>query len=205
MISWCDPDLIPKEDWEKGYAEPIMAGARARGKMSAPHLFGAWSLWRHPPCTGALGEGRPPAASFLAHAAGQMPDATAAEVRKMNERLAVFHDLTKGCAQSEWVRGWMLTPMCSRARALCRMRWAALQNTPALLRTAPTRTHTPPAFSFCHAPQRGAPPGRGDPAPGAARQAGGGGEAYADARTAPRLHALRAGALTGLVGAGSAQ
>lgn len=26
MISWCDPDLIPKEEWDRDYAEPIMAG-----------------------------------------------------------------------------------------------------------------------------------------------------------------------------------
>lgn len=27
MISWCDPDLISKKEWEAEYAQPIMAGA----------------------------------------------------------------------------------------------------------------------------------------------------------------------------------
>lgn len=27
MISWCDPDLIPKEEWLMKFADPIMAGA----------------------------------------------------------------------------------------------------------------------------------------------------------------------------------
>jgi SNF2 family DNA or RNA helicase len=55
MISWADPDLISKKEWDREYAQPIMAG--------------------------------------------QMPDASVVEVRTMNRRLAVFHDLTSGQVQ----------------------------------------------------------------------------------------------------------
>ncbi|EFN53209.1 hypothetical protein CHLNCDRAFT_137064 [Chlorella variabilis] len=49
MISWCDPDLIPKEEWLMKFADPIMAG--------------------------------------------QLPGATLAEIRIMNQRLALLHDI----------------------------------------------------------------------------------------------------------------
>jgi hypothetical protein len=43
MLSWCDPDLMTKQEWEEGYADPIMAGALA------PHCYACTAAWAlHP-------------------------------------------------------------------------------------------------------------------------------------------------------------
>lgn len=106
MISWCDPDLIPKAEWDSEYAAPIMAGALWRALSHAFDGTGAG-------CPGGvlvqpraavnrlrlrLGCVGPPLPSTRTcpPCAGQMPDATAAEVRLMNSQLRLFHDYTAG-------------------------------------------------------------------------------------------------------------
>lgn len=106
MISWCDPDLITSKEWDREYAQPIMAGALRSAAGEAAGL--ACHCRRRAGLHGCLGS------SMLRRAgvwhvtcmhlgpqcrlAGQLPGATSHEVQLMNERLAVFHDLTSGCA-----------------------------------------------------------------------------------------------------------
>lgn len=112
MISWADPDLISKKEWDREYAQPIMAGAlRVLGGV-VDVVLAAWGLLRHARvhacacvssrrCSGSYHvRGNP---SFYSEwvgspNAGQLPDASAHEVKTMNRRLAVFHDLTSGQA-----------------------------------------------------------------------------------------------------------
>ena len=41
MISWCDPELIEKAEWDSQYAEPIMAGATRLGGRGVCRLWTA--------------------------------------------------------------------------------------------------------------------------------------------------------------------
>lgn len=129
MISWADPDLISKQEWDREYAQPIMAGAprfwyqavhvcrleslvvsvlqkASRPRMCTAHRGGrAFCGSAYQLVSGKLqhwGSKLQPARSHLcvpaATIAGQLPDASSVEIRTMNKRLAVFHDLTSGQA-----------------------------------------------------------------------------------------------------------
>ena len=107
MVSWCDPELIPKGEWDSEFAEPIMAGMLPYLPLCAGRgLFGAPQLTLQ----GRYSKGHPYCAAHsiaavmsvcllprtLLRPAGQLPGATAAEVKRMNLQLALFHDLTSG-------------------------------------------------------------------------------------------------------------
>jgi hypothetical protein len=104
MVSWCDPELIPKGEWDSEFAEPIMAGRLASDIIhlsSACQYAGRRRVWR---TLAEQGTARaihtvisicPPGPCSVCPA-GQLPGATAAEIRKMNLQLALFHDLTSG-------------------------------------------------------------------------------------------------------------
>lgn len=51
MISWADPDLMPKAEWDREYADVIMAGTLG-GHL---RLSVAWSEGQGEPQGGALG------------------------------------------------------------------------------------------------------------------------------------------------------
>lgn len=88
MLSWCDADLMSKQEWENTFVKPIMAGALPCARDSACTL-GPSSAICDQARTHAVATPTP-----LLPRAGQLPGANPMEVRKMNEALAVFHDIT---------------------------------------------------------------------------------------------------------------
>ena len=101
MISWADPDLISKKEWDREYAQPIMAGEAGpslslfEGMPASLFLLGCAAARE---CASAPMLLFHSAVSAFA-VAGQLPDASAHEIKTMNRRLAVFHDLTSGQAK----------------------------------------------------------------------------------------------------------